>query len=185
MKSAVDISAAEAIFLLAAVGLFVRLIIWYANVNADRKAFKAFIAKIEKRIAEIFDRLNRFGRSDLVGSSSPLNLTSLGKEGYAEIEASAIADKMAEALKKQITNESPYEIQQLCFDWVTEDKLTETHKKLVHETACQRGLTVLQTMEVIAIELRERLLTQEQRDTLPQVTPPPACATADSPLGKL
>ena len=70
-------------------------------------------------------------------------------------------------LRNQISGKSAYEIQELCFEWVTDDKLSEAHRKLVHEVAYKRGLTNLQTMEVIAIELREQLLTKEQKDSLP------------------
>jgi len=37
MEFTVNISMVEAVFILAGAGLVVRLIIWYANVNPDRK----------------------------------------------------------------------------------------------------------------------------------------------------
>ena len=60
MQFTVNLSMVEAIFLLAAIGLVVWLIIWYANVNSDRELFKKFIAGVDRKFDDITDRLERF-----------------------------------------------------------------------------------------------------------------------------
>ena len=74
---------------------------------------------------------------------------------------------MSSKLRPEASGKSPYEVRQLCFRWVTVDKLTNDQKALVQDTAYSHGLTLTQVMEVLAIEVRDRLLTQEQQESLP------------------
>ncbi len=163
MEFSVNISMVEAVFILAALGLAVRLIIWYANVNSDRKSFNEFMDYIRGRIDEIFDRLP----NPLTKDASPLRLSDSGEEISKKINAPTIADAMSSKLRPEVAGKSPYEIQQLCFRWVSVDKLADDQKALVQDAAFSRGPTLSQIMEVIAIEVRDRLLTPEQQESLP------------------
>lgn len=167
MEFTVNINPTIAIFTVAGIGAVISLIIWYANVNSDRDSFKEFMKKVEKRLDDIFDRVTRIGRGDLVESKSPLRLTDLGKQIAEQTRATEIAEAMSKVLEEKAVGKSAYDIQQLCFDWVTEDKLTAEHQKIAKDVAFSRGITMPQVMEVIAIELRDRLLMAEQVKSLP------------------
>jgi len=163
MEFTVNISMVEAVFILAGTGLVVLLIIWYANVNSDRKTFKEFIAKIDKKLDDIFDRLpNR-----LVESTSPQRLTDLGMKISQEIDAAHWASRNLGNAIQATKGKSPYGVQQYCFDLAKLENLSSEEKRKVENSAFDQGVTVSEILDVLAIELRDLLLTQNQVDGLP------------------
>ena len=149
--------------ILAASSALVGIGVWIGSVNSDRKNFREFMTHVRKRIDDIFDRLP----NPLTNSSSPLSLTEMGREISVEIDARQWAARNLHDAKKATANKSPYETQQDCFDRAKMENLSGEEKRKVEDAAFNRGLTVSQILDVLAIELRDMLLSPNQLDNLP------------------
>jgi len=111
---------------------------------------------IRKDIQKIFERLPEPGT---VVSTSPLKLTSIGQKISEEIEASAWAEATAQELQHQVTDPTPYQIQQFCFDHV-ESNFAPSDELVAkaQASAYSHGVSLEAVYKVLAVELRDKLL---------------------------
>ena len=136
---------------------------WHGSVNSDRTTFKKFMEEIRKDIKEIFRRLP----DPMVAGGSPLQLTEKGQMLSRQIDAASVASAIADTLRDEVQDMHPYEIQKKCFDWVTIEKLPNEYQERAKSAAFEQGIKMSQVLEVIAIEVRDILLTPEQQKSLP------------------
>ena len=125
------------------------------------------IGSLEKSVNEIKDFLKKLFPST-TSMSSPINLTSLGKEISEELNASRWAKSVATSLvhteKQKFENSSHYEIQKYCFDNVEERAALTVMGKEVEKSAYKRGLKKQSVLDVLAVELRDALFEQLKMD---------------------
>ena len=112
MEFNVNISMVEAVFILAGLGLIVRLIIWYADVNSDRRSFKEFTERVEQNIQRILDKLSGTPAATIPGS--PLQLSGYGKKLADFLEAEKWATDTAAKLLPKVQGKDAYEVQEFC-----------------------------------------------------------------------
>ncbi len=142
---------------------------WKGKVDSDRDSFKrtldAFMSEIRADIKRIFERLPP---APTVAGASPLRLTELGRKISDRLDASAIADSLAPDLRERIADMQPYEIQEFCFSYLRREyEPPDRVRSLILECAFDNGIDREQVLDVIAIELRDRLLPN------PPDEPPP------------
>lgn len=151
---------------------------WSARVDTDRESFKEFMIKVGKKIEEIEEKINEiFNRlpPSAVSENSPLNLTDLGKRITEEIGERSWAMYTAERIKGSIGNKQPYEIQEFCKEFVKyRNKFTHEEHARIKDSAYKNGVKREQVLNVLIVELRDRLLEiQKAEGNAPSPLPPP------------
>lgn len=134
---------------------------WKGEVDSERTSFKEFMKEIREKIDKIFERLP----ANTLLSSSPLRLADLGEKVSERIGAAGLAAGLSDALFTKVKDKSPYEVQQFCLDYV---KQTDRSKRFVNWTpdqvlkfsdcAYDNGIPIEQVLDVIGIELRDKLI---------------------------
>ena len=141
---------------LAVLGVVVTIARWTAAVDADRAAFAKFMERIQEKFEAILERLPPPGT---VAGSSPLSLTKLGRKISEDLEAGKVADGLVPALLAQAEGKDAYSIQELCLEYVRGEFEPEEDLEIrIRLTAFENGLKREQILDVIAIELRDRLM---------------------------
>ena len=135
---------------------------WKGKVDSDRDTFKrtldAFMSEIRSDIKQIFKNLS----PSVISSGSPLQLTDLGKRVSDIINGTALADSLVGKLREEAAGKLPYEIQEMAKRYVHEDwKLPADIRRAIMSAAYENGLKREQVLDVIAIELRDKLLQEE------------------------
>ena len=148
--------------ILAVGGLIFKSGQWIQRVNSDRKSFQAFMDEIRSDIKEIRDDIKRiFGRlpSTSITGSSPLKLTDIGEAISRKLDAKSWAKETAPELIPALRQKRPYEIQDACFKYVKET-FAPDDEQLVELQACayEKGIKLEAVLDVLAVELRDRLL---------------------------
>ena len=134
----------------------VKISLWAGGVNADLRSLKESVGEIRKTVEKILSQLSP---RTTVASASPLKLTELGRKVSEELGAAALAETLAPALQARIEGLDPYSIQELCYDYVrSEYKPPEEVETGIRLLAFDNGIDRDQVVNVVAIELRDRLL---------------------------
>jgi hypothetical protein len=139
---------------------------WTGKVDSDREAFKGFmeevredLRKIRERIDLIFDRLP----VPTEKTSSPLTLTDFGQSIAQDVGAQEVAKRLAQGIREKTRGMDPYEVQEHCLDFMTAQYKPEHElDSLINKVAYDRGVKREQVLRVIAIELRDQLLTDSE-----------------------
>ena len=144
--------------MLAALGAGAKLMMWIGGMNAHKAAVTEFMAEIRDDIKSILRRL-----SPVVASGSPLRLTDLGKAIAESLEASTWAERVAPGLETRAEGMPPYEIQDLCSDYVRKEAVfDEAQQAKIKESAYNNGLERDQVLDVLMVVLRDRLLASHE-----------------------
>ena len=148
--------------LVTVIGAAFKIARWTGSVDADRGRFDAFMEEVRADIKKILDRLPL---PSTTMSGSPLRLTDLGRRISEELDAAALAEQLAPALRDQAEGKDPYSIQELCFEYVRgKYEPPEETELRIRLLAFDNGIDREQVINVIAIELRDRLLTLPDRE---------------------
>ncbi|MCY3986732.1 MAG: hypothetical protein OXF23_06830 [Candidatus Dadabacteria bacterium] len=127
---------------------------WEGSVNSRLDA-------LEKGLKDILDLFLKRG-SPVAESSSPINLTDLGKDIARKISARKWASDLAESLIKEVVEvagKHPYEIEEFSFQYMRGNpRLSEDMKQKVKETAYEKGITQRDVLDVLALELRDEII---------------------------
>ena len=127
---------------------------WEGGIDADRKAFSDLLSEVRDDVK----RLLRRTPGGTVAGRSRLGLTDLGKKVSRKIAGAEWARRLAPDLKEQLAGKAAYEIQAACMEYARTLELSGDEKTLVLEVAFEHGLAESDVREVVAIELRDRLL---------------------------
>ena len=131
---------------------------WKGKVDSDRASFKEFMKEVRDDIKEILGRLP----SPTVTDASPLQLTDCGKSISERLGAADLARNLAPLLRTQVEGKTPYEIQERCFDYVRHEyEPPEEVETRVKTCAYDHGIKRGQVLDVLAVELRDKLLATE------------------------
>jgi len=117
------------------------------------------LERIGKELAELRQTVfSRFG-IPLVISKSPLRLTELGKTVSEELAAQAWVESVANTLNEKVKGKDAYEIQDFCFEYVENtDQYSNEERQAIWNTTYKRGIKAEDVRQVLAIELRDKLL---------------------------
>ena len=142
---------------------------WKTKVDSDRSDFKSrldsFVAEIRTDIKRIFERLPA---PQTVAGASPLRLTELGQRISTRLNAGAIADELVPILRERTEGKAPYEIQEMCFKYIRDEyEPPPETQALILQCAFDDGVAKDGVLDVIAIELRDRLLSPSDQAALP------------------
>ncbi len=142
-----------------AVGLVSALLgigIWIGGVNSDRENFKEFIREVREDIKKILRRLP----PRTIEGASPLRLTELGRAISKELDAGKWAREVAPSV--QCDADDAFGIQQLSFEYAKqEDSFSPAMVRAIRKSAFEHGIEEEQVRQVLALELRDVLLQQE------------------------
>ena len=145
-----------------ALSAIVGIAYWAGSIHARVGTFGRFMQEVRDDIKEIrkdIRELFKWIPSAAVDKSSPLQLTELGKTISAELKASDWVKQTVPALLVRVEGKDPYEIQEFCLEYVTEEFIpSEDMDREVRTCAYENGLTKRQVLEVLAVELRDELL---------------------------
>ena len=128
---------------LIAASILIGIGVWVGRVKTNQKNFQ-FMGDI---------------RNKPMSETSPLSLTDKGRKMLAEIDGENWAQELAAKQVDKVRDMDEYQVQEFCFNFAKKDlELTEEQKakirKCAYENACNRE----ETLEVLAIELRDLLL---------------------------
>ena len=94
-----------------------------------------------------------------VDSSSPLRLSELGHSISDDLHVRDWVERIAPSLTERVEGKRPFEIQSICFDYVRyEFEPSETQLAKLQDSAYDNGIDFAAVMDVLAVELRDRLL---------------------------
>jgi len=131
---------------------------WRGAVNTDRDSFKEFMREVRSDIKKILLKLS----DPVTDRSSPIRLTELGRKISNEIDAKSIAKGLLSNALSEVNNESAYDIQEYCFTHLNdcELSLSDTQVDQIKQCAFDNGIETLSVRRVIAIELRDMILSK-------------------------
>ena len=145
---------------------------WKGKVDSERESTKqnllglhrtleGFMSEIRSDIKLIFKSL----APSVIASGSPLRLTELGRKVSDSINGVTLADELAGNLIEDVAGKLPYEIQEMAIAYVRE-KWTPSNdvNRGIMSAAYENGLKREQVLDVIAIELRDRLLAMTEHN---------------------
>lgn len=150
--------------LIIIVGGLIRIGQWIGKVNEAQSTFKttldSFMEEIRTDIKRILERMGPATAT----SGSPIRLTDLGQKISELLDAGAIADSLVPQFRTRVSGMQPYEVQELCFEYIhgNEFTLSDDIEALVLQCAFDNGINRKQVLDVIAIELRDRLLPRQE-----------------------
>ena len=130
------------------------------EIRTDIGQIRAGIDEIRTDIKGIFERI---GSATAIGES-PIKLTELGQEISARLDAGEIAESLVPQFRARVSGMLPYEVQELCFNYMNGDEFVphDDVRTLILQCAFDKGLKRKQVLDVIAIELRDRLLPKQE-----------------------
>ena len=140
---------------------------WSAGVDTDRSNFKTFMSEIRSEIRKIHDRIDdifgKLGGPATLQTASPITLTELGRSVSEKLGAVAWAEKRAPLLLDQVADVGAYDIQVFAYQYVEEEFTPDpAMEETIKQCAYDNGLRPKQVLDVLAIELRDRLLHLRQ-----------------------
>ena len=122
--------------------------------------------KINDKLEKIFHLLHN---EPIEKRTSPISLTDYGQKLSQEISASEISDMELTNATEQVKDCNAYQIQEYCFEFAKNallKKLNEKHRDFydkIHEVAFNEGIEVEKLTRVIALELRDKILSSQSR----------------------
>ena len=130
------------------------------QIRTENNQIGIDIDEIRTDIKGIFERI---GPATAV-SESPIKLTELGQEISARLDAGEIAESLVPQFRARVSGMLPYEVQELCFKYMNGDEFVphDDVRTLILQCAFDKGLKREQVLDVIAIELRDRLLPKQE-----------------------
>jgi len=129
---------------------------WVGGVNEHTRVVTGFMAEIREDTKKL---LRRSG-SAAVTSDSPLRLTELGDAIATELDETSWAQQAAACIRDGAGGKRPYEIQELCLEYLDSEEFRPSDEFTVAIRTCayDHGLDEDQVRFVLAIVLRDELL---------------------------
>jgi len=145
-----------ALALLVAIGgAIVKFSRWTGRVDSTLESLGKSIAEIREDIKKILH--NR--PSKTVDSDSPLHLTDLGRKISDDLEAKTVIDSLASSLRPRAEGKHAYDIQELSFSFMRDEYAPSAEVDVrIKQCAFDNGLDRDEVLDVLAIELRDKLI---------------------------
>ena len=144
---------------IAAASTLIGIGMWIGGINHHKSAVVAFMQEIRNDIKKIFDRLPL---ASVVGNS-PLRLTELGETISKTLSVAEWAERIAGSLVDRTKGKPPYEVQNICGGYIYDEfKPDSDQDPKIKACAYENGLDERQVLDVLVVELRDRLLEAER-----------------------
>ena len=146
---------------------------WTGVINTSLETFKGTITKIQEDIKDAvreikeavtktqadINSLQLELTSKTLSPGSPLEPNELGKKVSETIGVPSIVKGLAVGLSEKAEGKHPYDIQELCFNFVRDDyDPSDEVEKNIKEFAYENGISRADVMDVLAVELRDEIL---------------------------
>ena len=155
---------------LAALATVIGIGVWVGRMTEFKSATTKRLEEILQKIDRIFERLPPVS----VSTGSPLRLTELGRKISDALDAPKWLEPMEARLQEKVGDKSAYEIQTFCFDYIHNAfEPNPTQDAEIKECAYENGIEVKGVLDVLAVELRDKLLGARAPPPTPQPKPPP------------
>lgn len=139
---------------LAILTFLFKAIVWYANVNSDRRDFDKFMDEVRADIKEILSRLG----PKVVAEDSPKKLTDLGKEVSESIGDKTFIEELAQEHHKELRLKTRYQIQSFCDQFIMDEYKPDTDiQTRFDDAAFDHGLDMRHVHLVVSVLLRDRI----------------------------
>ena len=140
---------------IALVGAIVKFARWTGRVDSSLDTLAKGIAEIREDIKKLLHGQP----SKTVSSDSPLQLTDLGKRISATLGTSSIVDSLAQELQGRAKGKQAYDIQELSFGFIRDEyRPSNDIDTRIKQCAYENGIDRDEVLDVLAVELRDRLL---------------------------
>ena len=143
------------------------IFIWVGRMIEFKGDTKPILDDIRDKVNHILGKID----SPVVRSQSPLSLTELGQSVSGDLGAKLWASEKSKQVQNLIQGSRPYRIQRFCFDAVRRenkealglphDFIDDDMNTKIEDCAFNRGLSLQNIQEVLAIELRDAILDLE------------------------
>lgn len=134
---------------------------WVGGINSDRKNLKGVLQGLKNTLGVVQEDVKKLllaAPSPVIQRRSRLQLTELGQEILGKIEGAEWAKEIASHWKSQVDGMNTYEIQEYCRVTIGNLGVSAARKNILQEVAFEHGLRESQVREVLAIEVRDRLI---------------------------
>lgn len=125
------------------------------SVDSHMKTVADFMAEVRADIKNILGRLG----PATVQPGSPMSLTVLGFEVSQDVGAAKWAESQAQLYTSKVKDMQAYDIQAFALEHAEVHKYDEKMEARIKQCAYERGIQRDQVIKVLAIELRDRLLS--------------------------
>ena len=135
------------------------------EVAALTKKIDKEVATLTKRVDKIYEIFFERGVGKTLAPHSPLGLNDLGKKIAEELDLESLAESHTPVMKARTAKLNPYEIQQLCFEYVQNDLVAELREKSPEQfkeislMAYKHGIPREDVLQIVGVLLRDRILT--------------------------
>lgn len=131
---------------------------WVGGINAFKSAALGLLNDIRNDVRTLLDRVPAVH----IARGSPLRLTELGKSVSTALDAPAWMGALAAELAERIAEAtSPYDIQEFCLAYMRDEfDATADQIARIKQCAYDSGLEKQHVLEILALELRDKLLAQ-------------------------
>ena len=117
------------------------------------------IDKIQENVHELLGVVRGVSKP-----GSPLKLTELGNKVAKCLECRGIVQDIEPLLRDRIHGKQPYEIHDICFEYIHgELDPSPEMEGVIRLCAYENGVKRQDVLEVMAIELRDRLLPKQEK----------------------
>lgn len=166
---------------LALIGVLVliaKVFMWAGGVNANQSSFARSLKRVEERFENDIKRIENnikelqmdlhnlnmsFAASKTVVSKSPFHLSEVGQKVSTALDVPAMADRLVPVIRPRAKGKLAYDIQELCFNFArSEYEPSPEIDARIKEYAYENALSRYEVLDVLAIELRDRLLALER-----------------------
>ena len=146
---------------LAAAGILVAIGKWIGAVSSDRAAFKGFTETMRDDIKKMLQRRP----SGTLASGGPLRPTDLGGRISESLNAPELAADLAAGLRSEAEGKHAYDIQELSFRFIRDEyRPPKEIEDRIRQCAYDNGLDRDEVLDVLAVEIRDKLLAPAAAD---------------------
>lgn len=137
---------------------------WVGGVSQFNKSAKDTFDEIKRELRALRDRIDSIlypGHAPESIRGSRIILTDLGNKIADEVRANDLAEGLSGILSERAIGKNPYEIQELCFDYLeNEYQPSAETRNLIQVCAFDNGVKEYNVRRVIALMTRDKLLEQ-------------------------
>ncbi len=139
---------------------------WRGQIDSDRDAFRQFVTEIGVKIDNVQENVHELlGAARAVSKPGrPRKLTELGSKVGKSLESKGIFHDIEPLLSDRVHGKLPYQIHDVCFEYVdSELEPSPEMEAVIRSCAYENGVKREDILEVMAIELRDRLLPEQEK----------------------
>ena len=136
---------------------------WKGSMDEFKESASKKLETIDRRLRNVettvLQLVGWYQREGVLKVNSPMTLNTLGEKVWRELDAANWLRRHAAEVSAQVKWLSEYDVQEFCFNYMSRLDLEPRHRNLVRQAAYRNGLTEFQVRQIMAIKLRDALLS--------------------------